>query len=383
MGKSTVSENHDSSIGVSRAFTVPEPIPVAGANSVGVCWCADKKGAPVKGSLTRGSEPMCNHRQARRRMLVGDDSAQDPVMEDLIRQMTYMADDENIIENEYEDYQETVPVTERILEIANSVFEERLESTKKLLVTDTRCMALRQHATFPVACDASGAFEPTQCNGALCWCVDAAGNQLPLTTTFSMGSNKCLYTPIDSVSIELHLTNPMKIQFKNIYDIIRNELTELLGDTPENLRVHENLSDASVFVKFELTDDRKTDTAFAIEEMVKQNSLVLAQGLLRPDTTMSRFVHRSSNIVPVPQPAALIPESTFQTIVFILATTSAFMVSIFVVFIMLKRGKDKMKNYNTNKSSVGMGDKFLDYSSPIFVLSASDKGTIPSQQSEK
>lgn len=382
LGKPSLSTDQPSlQNGVSRAFSIAEPN--EHPNSVGVCWCADKKGAPVKGTLTRGIEPTCNHRQARRRMTTTD-SIQDTMMEDLIRQLTLAVDEDNYIDVEFkaepmEISSTTVPIptetaiTERILEIANSVSEEintNQHSSKTLVITSTRCQALQRTAVFPVACDTDGAFETTQCNEAVCWCVDAAGNQLPETATFSKGSNKCVYTPIDQVSIEMNLLNSNRKTIHNLYDIIKNELIVLLGDAPDNLRVHENL-DTTIYLKFDLTDEKKIDTAFALEEMVKHNDLILGNGQLRPDITLSRFVHRNANL-PVPQSASFIPESTFQTIVFILATTSAFMVSIFVVFIMLKRGKNKVKQYNTNKT-VGMGDKFLDYSSPIFVLSANDK----------
>lgn len=36
---------------------------------VGVCWCVTPQGEPVKGTLTRGSEPECNFRQARRKKI--------------------------------------------------------------------------------------------------------------------------------------------------------------------------------------------------------------------------------------------------------------------------------------------------------------------------
>jgi hypothetical protein len=40
---------------------------------------------------------------------------------------------------------------------------------------------------------------------------------------------------------------------------------------------------------------------------------------------------------------------------------------------MLKRGKNKDKVYNQNKTIGGIdGDKYIDYTSPIFVLSAND-----------
>lgn len=365
--------------GVSRAFSVNEPSQQNAA--VGVCWCADKKGAPVKGSLTRDAEPTCNHRQARQRIVSIDrssDSIGDPMIEQLINQITLIADNDNFIETDYEESSpdrystETAAVTERILEIANSIFEEEhQQSTTQLISSTTRCHALRATASFSVACDETGAFEPMQCNEAVCWCVDAAGNQLAQSSTFSVGSTRCAFTPIDAVGVELHFPNPNRKLYKNLYDTLRSELHVILGDIPENLRVHE-YADGNIYVKFDLTNSGKVDTAFALEEMAKHGELQLANGELRPDVTLSRFIHRIA-AAPIPQPAALMPENTFQMIIFVLATSSAFLVSIFVVFIMLKRGANKMKSYNTNKTTIGAGDKFLDYSSPIFVLSASDK----------
>lgn len=316
---------------------------------------------------------MCNHRQARRRT-VDADAIQDPVMEELIRQMTIMVDEDNFIETDLSIQSSTIDrlstTTEQILEIANSIYEESKQSSQSLVPTSSRCNALKETASFTVKCDEFGSFQPTQCNNATCWCVDQAGNQIS-ETTFSVGSAKCIFTPIDVVAVELHLSNLQNQVFRNVYDILKVELKHLLGNMPDNLRVHENV-DGNIHLRFDLTDDNKIETAFALEEMVKQNNLILVNGEMRPDITMSRFVYKISSNLPVPQKASLIPESTFQTIVFILATTSAFLVSIFVVFIMLKRGKNKMKTYNTNKS-IGINDKFLDYSSPIFVLSANDE----------
>lgn len=318
-------------------------------------------------------------------MSVDTDAIRDPMIEQLISQITLIADEDNLIETEFaeprssRDAANSIAVTERIIEIVSNslISKPERKSTTTLLSSSTRCNALKKTASFQVACNDDGSFEPTQCNEAVCWCVDAAGNQLPDSQTFSVGSTKCIFTPIDAVSVELHFPNPKQITFKNLYDILRAELKQLLGEIPDNLRVHEN-SDGNIYLKFDLTDERKIDTAFALEEMAKQDILVLARGELIPDITLSRFVHRTSTY-PQPQPAVLMPESTFQMIVFVLATSSAFLVSIFVVFVMLKRGKNKMKSYNTNKT-VGMGDKFLDYSSPIFVLSASDK---PSPEDEE
>lgn len=437
----------ESAAGVSRAFTVHEPPASATLNAVGVCWCADKKGAPLQGSLTRGIEPTCNHRQARRRKLAvgsGADAAilNDPMIEQLIGQITLIADEDNVIETTFEDdallynrVQSVQSATERIMAIARAAEDadddadgddQTLGSTLRLHRTGTRCQALRLSAPFPVACAPDGSFEPQQCSeagaeAAVCWCVDAAGNQLPQSSTFSRPSATVVCPPaaVDAVAVELRMPNPRRLRFRDLYDLMRGELRQLLGGViPDNLRVHELPDGSAVHVQFELSspslvaDDAAAggemaavvDTAFALEEMVRLGTLRLANGRLQPDATQSRFQHHlavaavgggvggsGSGVAAVtgvlgPQSAALQPESTFQMVVFLLATTSAFLVSVFVVFVMLKRGRqaDKankvsvvMRAYESAGSAsqvLGRGDKYLDYSSPIFVLSPSAGG---------
>ncbi|XP_055616129.1 uncharacterized protein LOC129762150 isoform X2 [Toxorhynchites rutilus septentrionalis] len=369
--------------------------------SLGVCWCADKKGAPVKGSLTKGSEPKCSSRQARKRLPNSSgEVSSDPVMEELIRQITFLVDENNYID---EDLEPTVPsgsgsaaaaanyapepryigsisaVTEKIIEMARiddgSNFID--DTGKKLSASTTRCQALQLAASFPVACDENGSFESTQCNGDTCWCVDAAGNQLPLSSTFKRATRTCLFTPIDAVEIELHLNNPHHRVLLNLYEVLRNDLTALIGSIFDNYRVHEN-TDGSVMLRFDLIEHNKVDDAFAIEEMVRNHEFIVYHGSLIADVTQSRFSHEVSTNLPVPQQSSGIPENTFQTIVFVLATASAFLVSILVVFVMLKRGKNKMKHYSNSNRMMSIGaDKYLDYSSPIFVLSANDTKSLP------
>lgn len=358
------------------------------ASGTSVCWCADKKGAPIKGSLTRGIEPKCNHRQARRRM--GDDSDDDniladPVMEELIKQMTILNENDIFDDDKMGTSQQIVEkqievistATEKLLDRANAIEPssrpEKVIEHKQIVATATRCNALKQSASFPVECDKNGSFLPTQCNGDICWCVDSAGNQLPYTTTFRPGAVSCMYTPVDLVEVELHLNNPKKISLKDVYEVLKNEVKSLLGYNPDNLRVHENV-DGSILLRFDLTDDNKIDTAFALEETVRSNNLLLYHRKLVADITQSRFVHRNTNL-PIPQKSLGITENTFHMIIFVFATGSAFLISIFVVYIMLKRGKNKL---SPNKS-LGTGDKYVDYSSPIFVLSANEKISIDSK----
>lgn len=390
------STSHSTEI-VSRAFqassTREEP-----PSPYGVCWCADRKGAPLKGTLTRDIEPICNSRQARNRKSY---DLGDPLMEQLIGQLTQLNDISND-DLDLDEVEQRLPqpttatssvaqaVTERVMELANSLLDSQFSVTdstaplQPLQWNTTRCRALAQTATFPVSCDeATGAFRPLQCNGRSCWCVDAAGNQLQSSHVFGVGDRHCDPVPIEAVSIELHMTNSSASSVRNVYDSIRRELQQLLGDAVvENLRVQENF-DGSVIVRFELHNEAKVDMAFGIESAITAGNFQLVAGHFRPDLTRSHFVHRTA--LPTVAQAATAPDESVQLAMFVMASCSAFLVSIFVVYVMLKRGWHKTlhnKSYLDYSKGAGdagaaaAGEKPVDFSLPIFVLDEAQPESI-------
>lgn len=214
-----------------------------------------------------------------------------------------------------------------------------------------------------------------QCNGETCWCVDEAGNQIPFSNTFRKGSKTCNQTPLDAIEIELNLVNPNNVKLTNLYDVLYEDIKVLVGEESfVNFRVHEN-SDATVTIKFDLIDEQKVNQAFAIEEMSKDDNLFLFYGNLKVDIRQSKFSHRvPMEVLANAQKATLgISQNMFHTIVFIIATSSAFIISILVIYVMLKKGRSsKDKTHYVNNKNLHSGDKRIDYTSPIFVLSAND-----------
>lgn len=343
-----------------------------------VCWCADKKGAPVKGSLVKGTEPTCSHRQARRRLDLGE-QINDPFVEELIRQVTYMNDENSILD---EGFEESFEISEQYITTMRAVTDKIISTTTekpkisatKLPIRKTRCQAISEKSSFEVSCDDKGAFTPIQCSKSKCWCVDEAGNQVMTASTFMKGSKTCDFVAVETVEVELLLKNDKRFRLINLYDVIKEELSIILNSTPVNLRVKEN-DDDTITVKFDLLDDQKIDQAYALEEAIRNSSFFLYTGSLKPDITDSSFVHKISSNIPTTSSLSGLPQNPFHTVVFILATTSAFIVSLFVIYVMLKRGKN-IKQYDSNKAIVPMNDKNVDFTSPIFVLSPEDKRSL-------
>lgn len=349
--------------------------PVQCLDHVGVCWCVNRAGEPVKGSLTRG-QPNCSSRQARKRMHMSQsDGEMTAVIEELLKEVALLAGSEESASN---------------------------DTPEPLL---TRCQALRHKTSssgveFVVECDSDGRFSSLQCYSRIsdkfpeCWCVDEAGNQLPNTTTFRRGEKICLPTPIRDINVTLGFYGHYDASSK---DQMENELRFILGKLGAKLRNDEVSvlnSPEQMMMFFKIIGNNKVDVAYHLEEMVKSKRLKLDIGdgiLATADITISRFVNnladeRTNEVTVLDRVIALehrevVSQSTvsevtpYQTAIIILAVSSAFVICILVVLIALYRRKMVMSS-----GSMGSGNKesnmdkhFLSQNAPIYVVSLPPK----------
>lgn len=134
-------------------------LPIQCLEHIEVCWCVTPQGEPLKGTLIKGTQPICNFRQARNRA------------RDRLDDHDHDDDDEIVLE-------------ELLMQLGsfNEELDEMPVTTNRPI---TRCEALG------ALCDQYGQFTPMQCSEGLCWCVDEAGNQLPLTSSFQKGEQHC------------------------------------------------------------------------------------------------------------------------------------------------------------------------------------------------
>ncbi|XP_074103545.1 uncharacterized protein LOC141530382 [Cotesia typhae] len=321
--------------------------PVQCLEHVGVCWCVDRKGVPVKGSLVRGEEPKCNFRQARK----GSKSS-------LIE-----------IDPEIAAYMENSLVK-------LDVEEERMEKpVAKLLVT--RCEAMKERGHVPTTCDVDGKFEPTQCAGETCWCVDEAGNQIIGSEPFFKGTQMCLMTAVEAVEVTLrfpgHFVNEDTNRFtRATADLLR----DLNASIKDGIAVELDL-DAAI-IGFEIVGDNKVDVAFHLEELTRSRSLALLGSIA--DATTSRFIHRplsfeaEDKIMALEQRELFTDAETpiYQTTTVVLAATSAIIICSFIILFVIYRRKMKVR-YCTPKGEE-TDERYLAYDKqPVYVISGADK----------
>ncbi|KAK9721248.1 WAP-type (Whey Acidic Protein) 'four-disulfide core' [Popillia japonica] len=312
--------------------------PVQCLDHVGVCWCVNPQGEPLKGTLTRGNDVQCNFRQARNRANSRIDTNDDAdlVLEELMMQLGDfdMDDDQEMEEDSLLDWE---------------------------LPLSSRCEAVGG------ACDSNGQFLPGQCDRDMCWCVDEAGNQLPNTSSFKKGEQLCLPTPIASVDVILG--------FRGEYDDVNavpvvNQITKIvrnLRGTVSEEGIFTEISNDILFVKFSLIGSNKIDVAYRLEQMVTQQRL---PGLTA-DITRSRFIHKMGAIEPLMSERVVALEhreivsqspvsfvTHYHTALIVVAAASAFVGSM---------------NNMANKI-VEDNQRFLSLNRPIYIELPNEKG---------
>ncbi|XP_046628250.1 cysteine-rich motor neuron 1 protein-like [Neodiprion virginianus] len=308
--------------------------PIQCLDHVGVCWCVDRHGEPMKGSLTREAEPKCNFRQARR-------GRGPPDIDALIK--------------EYMEYSLMEPATHG---------------------RGTRCQRMMEAGHITATCDKFGRFEPTQCAGTHCWCVDEAGNQISESEPFPQGSRICLPTPVEAVEVTLHFPGHFEPSDEARLIMAAETLLRKLGG---NLRekIIAEIKDGSASLSFEITGPNKVDVAFHLEELTRSHNLSLINSTV--DATASRFHHRAVPQFPNARIVALEQREIvtevnlpfYQTATVVLGAASAFVICSLLILLMIYRRKMNVKDPS---KTLPLDQRFLAHNhQPVYVISGLEK----------
>ncbi|XP_041969156.1 papilin isoform X2 [Aricia agestis] len=369
---------------------------------IDVCWCVNARGEPQKGSLVRGNKPSCNFRQARkwaRRDPLDEKARADEVLEELIRQMTAYRVDE--LEDEYEDIdsenldsehrslsldlpddesKEDPTVLAEVVSPLNSQTTKTKEiptqaATEKVSFK-TKCQLMQEEVDnggegWRPRCLSDGSFAARQCSRARCWCVDAAGQTRHHTAPHQLTDN-CDQTQIETAFLELELIGADDAAGEKARALLSSRLAALGANTPVTTARERGV----VKLRVLLTGPKSADMVYHLETQVKKEKLA---GLDNKPTegALGADVIRSEYRLVAPSPAMqreILTESTvsaatsYHTALIVLAATSAFIISVLCVLVMLYRARLQREPHKA--------ERFLPAAPPVYVLSADEKAEL-------
>ncbi|XP_026734373.1 neurogenic locus notch homolog protein 1-like isoform X1 [Trichoplusia ni] len=381
--------------------------PVQCMSHIDVCWCVSARGEPLKGSLVRGAKPSCNFRQARKwvqRDPMDERSRADEVLEELIRQMTaYRGEDFDDEDDEDEDIdleaegreeeslekmliQKDEPVlVSEIVEPkpADSTrrVEKPLEVSTEKISFKTKCQMIQEEIDnggegLRPRCLSDGSFSPRQCNRGRCWCVDAAGQKRQHigSVNDAPAPDTCEPTRVESAVLELELLNVEGSAAEAARGVLAARLAALGARVPVTL-AHEP---RAARLRALLAGPRAVDYVYHIENLVKQEKLsgtskspeaaVLGADVIRSEYRLAPL------LPPAMQQREILSESTvsattsYHTALIVLAATSAFIISVLCVLVMLYRARLQREPQKA--------ERFLPAAPPVYVLSADEKAEL-------
>ncbi|KAI8425328.1 hypothetical protein MSG28_007100 [Choristoneura fumiferana] len=292
-------------------------------------------------------------------------------------------------------------------------------------VFKTKCQLLQEEAENGVdgprpRCLADGSFSPRQCARGRCWCVDAAGQRrspanipdvpapdpcqssqalvdsarprcltdgsfsprqyassLPApaaaeslsVVTLKVKTHKFLQTQVDSASLELEIIGTDVAAGERARVLLSTRLAMLGARVP----VVMSRDKSTTRLRAMLAGPRAADIVYHVENLVKQEKLSGGNqpGALGADVIRSEY--RLAAPAPLVQ-REILSESTvsaatsYHTALIVLAASSAFIISVLCVLVMLYRGRLQREPHKA--------ERFMPPAPPVYVLSADEKAEL-------